>query len=176
MTRIATAILIALIALVACTEPVPTATHAPAPTVAPTATPEPEPTVVPTPKPTSTPKPTVTPQPTSTPKPTATPEPEVSHVRYCEGYFNGVLAAYNVKDGERGLAVENSTARILGVDPDKLWDYCESVPTVDQILAFTGASDRNCYHGYNTIICLIEEAMYSVNAAENEMNTDMRGY
>ena len=184
MTRIATAILIALIALVACTEPVPTATHAPAPTVAPTATPEPEPTVVPTPKPTSTPKPTVTPWPTSTPKPTATPEPEVSPARYCEWFFDEVRIAQWKNDDERAINAGDRVAHALGTNPDTLWDYCEDVPTVSQILAYTGRHIFNGSYlagiecrGTNTMGCLVAEAIHhGVELAEKEMLTDLKGY
>ena len=55
------AILVAVAALLACSDPTPTPTNTPAPT--------------PTTAPTNTPVPTPTPEPTATPDPTATPEP-----------------------------------------------------------------------------------------------------
>ena len=170
-----------LFALIACTEPVPTqtpvpeptATHAPEPTATSMPTPKPESTIVPTP--TSTPKPTVTPRSTSTPKPTATPMPEVSPARYCEWFFDEVRIAQWKNDDERAINAGDRVAHALGTNPDTLWDYCEGVPTVDQILAYTGASARNCYHGYNTVICLIVEAIKQVRVAEDEMDGEYSG-
>ena len=65
------ALILAMVALLACAGEDPTL----APTATPTPTSTPQPTSTPVPTPTPTPQPTVTPVPTATPQPTATPAP-----------------------------------------------------------------------------------------------------
>ena len=78
------ALILAMVALLACAgeDPTvaPTATPVPTPTPQPTSTPVPTPTPTPTPRPTATPVPTATPQPTATPAPTMAPPPQVAAI------------------------------------------------------------------------------------------------